>query len=295
MSLADDAVEEYQQLIATTLTCFETALDSSKLTPREEARLRLRYATVLQEETENLMEAETALTKGVTLCDKHRLFDLKYCLQYSMLKTLFQRNQKAALKAVDGYIANCEAFKHVHWYYAFRLLKATFYHEMGHSSDLSALENLRAIQNIANVRGDVAIGVLASLLEGLALLKTEKDGNLEKVHGCLAQAAKYQLDPSVQIMELDVLTMVLDFASSLQHHSPDVTTQKLRRLQKALDDAEDWNNVRSDFEVPIKKQSTGARTVSEDTSGIIRAGNADGPSDFLVMSFMTKMELRSLV
>lgn len=90
--------------------------------------MRLRYAAVLREETENLMEAETALSKGVTICDKvclqkminsicslltkrmqHRMFDLKYCMQYTMLKTLFQRNHKAALNAVDRHISDCEA------------------------------------------------------------------------------------------------------------------------------------------------------------------------------------------
>lgn len=40
---------------------------------------------------------------------QHRLLDLKYSAQYSMLKLLFHRNHKAALKAVDGHISNCEA------------------------------------------------------------------------------------------------------------------------------------------------------------------------------------------
>lgn len=40
--------------------------------------------------------------------NQHRLFDLKYSMQYLMLKVLFQRNHKAALKAVDGHISNCE-------------------------------------------------------------------------------------------------------------------------------------------------------------------------------------------
>lgn len=166
---------------------------------------------------------------------------------------------------------------------------------MGHPSDTGALENLRAIQNIANVRGDHAMSVLASLLEGLALLKTEKEGNLEKIQSCLAQAAKYQLDPSVKIMQLEVLTMVLDFSSSIHHQNPDVTTQKLRQLQKTLDECDEWHNVRSDFLVPVKKQSSSAKTVSEDTGAIIRAGDGDSQSDYLIMSFMTKMELRSLV
>lgn len=40
---------------------------------------------------------------------QHRLFDLKYCMQYIMLKVLFQRSHKAALNAVDRHISDCEA------------------------------------------------------------------------------------------------------------------------------------------------------------------------------------------
>jgi hypothetical protein len=70
MSMQPDMVDEYQKLIATSLACFEAALQSNRLSPREEARVRLRYAAILQEETENQMEAETTLSKGITLCDK---------------------------------------------------------------------------------------------------------------------------------------------------------------------------------------------------------------------------------
>lgn len=296
MSLDSEIVDEYQRLIATTLSCLEAAMQNSKLAPREEARLRMRYAAILQEETENLMEAETALGKGITLCDKHRLIDLKYCMQYLMLKVLFQRNHKAALKAVDGHISDCEAFKHVQWYYAFRLLKSTFYSSMGNASDTGALENIRAVQSVASLRGDNAMTVFASILEGLALLKTSKDSNIERVNSCIAQAAKYQFDPSVKIMQLDILMLLLDFSSSLHHQSPDTTAQKLRLLQKKLDDCEEWNNVKADFQIPVKKQSSGAKIVSEQTSAIIRpGGEADGEFDFVVMTFMTKVELRSLV
>lgn len=64
------AVVEYQKLIATGLSCLETVLLSNRLTPRQEAKVRLRYASILYEDTESLMEAETALSKGVKLCDK---------------------------------------------------------------------------------------------------------------------------------------------------------------------------------------------------------------------------------
>jgi hypothetical protein len=69
-SLNPQSVQEYQKMIATGLGCLETVLGSNKLAPRLEAKLQLRYASILCEETNNVMEAETALTKGITLCDK---------------------------------------------------------------------------------------------------------------------------------------------------------------------------------------------------------------------------------
>lgn len=70
MSPDDARVDEYQSLITTGLACLEASLQSSRLNPRQEARMRLRYAAVLLEETDNLMEAETALAKGLTLCER---------------------------------------------------------------------------------------------------------------------------------------------------------------------------------------------------------------------------------
>lgn len=70
MSLDAEQVDEYQKLISTSLSCLEAAMQNSKLAPREEARLRMRYAALLQEETDNVMEAELALGKGISLCDK---------------------------------------------------------------------------------------------------------------------------------------------------------------------------------------------------------------------------------
>ncbi|RDA83318.1 hypothetical protein CP532_6546 [Ophiocordyceps camponoti-leonardi (nom. inval.)] len=295
MSLHPERVDEYQRLIVTGLSCLEATLQNCRLSPREEARVRLRYASTLQEETENLMEAELALGKGITLCDKHRLFDLKYCMQYSMLKVLFQRNHKAALKAVDGHISDCQAFKHIQWYYAFRLLKSAFYMEMGSASDAGAIDNIRSIQLIADVRGDRALSIFAYLFEGLIQLKTSKDGNIERVQACLAQAAKYQLNPTVRCVQLDVLALVLDFASSLHHQGMENTAQKLRLLQKRIDECDEWHNVKAEFLLPIKKLPSHVKTVSDDTTAIVRAGEGDSPLDYLVMSFMTKMELKSLV
>jgi hypothetical protein len=295
MTLDAEQVDDYQKLISTGLACLEATLQQGRLPPREEARLRLRYAAILHEETEDLMEAETALGKGIALCEQHRLYDLKYCMQYVMLKALFDRNRKAALTAVDKHISDCEAFKHVHWYYAFRFLKANFYMESGSAADASALENLRATYQIANRRGDKALCVYVSLLEGLGLLRTAREDSIEKVRECIAQAAKFQLDPSVQIVQLDLLTMVLDVASTLHREGPEITFQKLRELQRRLDSCKEWGNVKSDFRLPVKKQASSAKTISSDTAAILLPGDGESETDFLVMSFMTKMELNALV
>lgn len=167
--------------------------------------------------------------------------------------------------------------------------------ENGTSADRSALENIRAVYNVANRRGDKALSVFASLMEGLALMRTAREDSIEKVRECIAQAAKFQLDPSVNIVQLDLLAMVLDVASTLHRESPDVTAQKLKQLQVRFDECSDWSDIKADFLIPIKKQASATKTVSADTCAIIRPGEAESQNDFLVMSFMTKIELKSLV
>lgn len=71
-AMVKDQVDEYQRLIATGLGCLEAAFKKTRLAPRLEAKVRLRYAGVLFEETENYMEAETALSQGIILCEQVR-------------------------------------------------------------------------------------------------------------------------------------------------------------------------------------------------------------------------------
>jgi hypothetical protein len=69
-------IEQYQELIAHGLGCLDTMLKRVKMAPRTEAKVQLRYAGVLFEETENMMEAETALSKGISLCE--RVWDFSF-------------------------------------------------------------------------------------------------------------------------------------------------------------------------------------------------------------------------
>jgi hypothetical protein len=69
-SMTASEVAEHHKLVATGLGCLNAALKSNKLWPRLEARLCLRYTSILIEETTNIAEAETTLTRGIAVCEK---------------------------------------------------------------------------------------------------------------------------------------------------------------------------------------------------------------------------------
>lgn len=283
-------MDEYYKMIATGLGCLEAALALNKLPPRAEANVRLRYATILSEETDNLTLAEVALTKGIAVCEKNRLTDLKYCMQFQLLKVLYRRNRKAALVALDKNISEATTYKAVDWVYAFRFLRASFHLQSGNPADTHAMENLRNIASLATKRGDPAIAVLTSLLEGIIHLKSRKDDSIVRVQHCIAQATKFQLDPSVHIPQIEVLTLLLDLACSLQQKaSPQVAMQKLKSLQMRMDElvqASDWDTFRDELLLPLKRQSNSSTSVTGDTKTIIRPG---AEHNFIVMTFVTKV------
>ncbi|XXH00322.1 decapping endonuclease targeting mRNA [Hypoxylon texense] len=285
-------LHEYQKLLATGLGCLEVVLDNTKLPPRLEAKVRFRYASILCAETNNVMEAETALTKGITLCDRNRFDDLKYAMHFLQIKLLFsQQKVKAAMIAVDGRIRDAEVVKHYHWVYAFRFLKTSMYLQSANPSETHALDNLKAITNLANQRGDRAVFVVASLLEGLSLLKAMKDDAIVRIQACIAQALKYQLDNSIRLPQLDALALMLDLACSLHQKSVQSITQKLQELQDHMDASisdKSWHHTETELLLPIKKSNT--LVISQDTAAILRPGSDDDPCDYLAMSFWSKIE-----
>ncbi|KAI1377423.1 cohesin loading factor-domain-containing protein [Hypoxylon crocopeplum] len=285
-------LNEYQKLVATGLGCLEVVLDNTKLAPRLEAKIRFRYASVLCEETDNVMEAETALTKGITLCERNRFTDLKYAMHFLQIKLLFSHQKvKAAMIAVDGRIRDAEVMKHHHWIYAFRFLKTSMYLQSANPSETHALENLKAISNLANQRGERAIFVVASLLEGLSLLKTMKDDAIVRIQSCIAQALKYQLEDAVRVPQLDALALMLDLACSLQQKSVQIVMQKLKNLQDHMDasiNEKSWHHIETELLLPIRKSNI--LTISHDTSAILRPGPDNDPCDYLAMSFWSKLE-----
>lgn len=65
MTLRPADLGQYYKLMATAMGCMETVLKKYNQTPRDEAILRLRYASLLVEETDNTQDIEETLAKGV--------------------------------------------------------------------------------------------------------------------------------------------------------------------------------------------------------------------------------------
>jgi hypothetical protein len=156
-----------------------------------------------------------------------------------------------------------------------------------------AIDNLRAITTLALQRGDTIIYVVASLLEGLSHLKNMKDDAVVRIQNCIAQSQKYQLDPSTHVPQVDILALMLDFACSLHQKSPQMITQKLKTLQARMDSSisdNSWNLSETEVLLPIKKQMNNTQVISDDTSAVIRPGGENDGSDYLTMSFWSKIE-----
>jgi hypothetical protein len=173
-------------------------------------------------------------------------------------------------------------------------LKASFYLQSAKPAETHAISNLRMIGEIASERQDHAIAVVAALLEGLTHLLTTKDDAVMKLQACLAQAAKYQLDDSVRIPQLETLASLLDLVCGLQQKTLTASNQKLAAFQSLMEshNGDTWDAAATELLLPINKHNITSSIVTADTRAIIRAGARE--HDFLVMTVMSKPQAFAL-
>ena len=286
--------EEYYQLMAIGLGCMDSVLKNFKLHPRTEAKLRLRYATLLHEETENPEEAEKVLSKGIQLTEKHKLLDLKYSMQHLLARTLFETRQKAALKFLDKIIPDAEAYDHRAWVYAFRFLRVTLsLQTFSHSEALASLQHLQTICDLS--RGhDRAIFVTSATMQAMVHLKISGPESIEQAQQAIAVARSEQLDPSLQqLPQITAFLSFMDLVSVLQlHNEPDQVSAKMSAMNNIMDGSRPdfkWTSNGS-FRVPLGQGSENQTT--QDTGGIFQK-LPDG-EDALVFCALPRDELYSV-
>ncbi|KAH7117617.1 cohesin loading factor-domain-containing protein [Dendryphion nanum] len=281
-------LQHYYKLMATGLGCMEAVLKKYSQQPRDEAKLRLRYASLLIEETDNDVEIEDVLTKGIALCTRCRLLDLKYSMQHVYARYQSKTNRRGALKFLEGPIAESESFQHISWVYAFRFLKVSIALQVaGRSESAAAQQQLHQIQGHANKRGDRAIFVTACAIEAMFHLRTPGIDHIEQAQRAIAAARSLQLQTSAeQLGQISALIDCVDVACSLQQGRPDF--QKMAALQEKFDTYKGPQTKY--FSVLIEKTIGGNLTM---TTGGIFNKTKDG-RDEIVFSWLRNRELNGL-
>lgn len=241
-------VGEYYKLISTALGCMETVLKKFRLSPIKEARLRLQYARTLYEETDNDLEAETALSKGIDLCERNKLLDLKYTMQILLSRVLYKSSPKAATKAINGIIEDVTAYKHAAWEYAFRFLRALLSLSMPSYQDfVAAVHQLQQIAESARRRGEQAVFAFAGISEALAHLQSSCPDAIDQAQRALAATRQVQLNQEVNsIPQIQVLVHYVDLCCSLRQSNLDLASQKLSAMQQIMDQIVDDANWMDD-------------------------------------------------
>ncbi|KAF2206992.1 hypothetical protein CERZMDRAFT_71875 [Cercospora zeae-maydis SCOH1-5] len=248
--VSEDLLDEYQNLLSTGLGCLDSVLKNYRISdPRKEARIRLRYACLLYEETENLTDAEECLSKGISLCERARLTDLKYAMHHLMARIWFKsRKFKTAMKTVERISAEVEKLQLLHWVYAFHFLRVSFGLQIpdNHHETVSLVRYLTALSAVATRHYHVSVQIVAHTIEALVHLRARTSDSINLAIRAMASARMHQLTPEMQAMpQVRALLNYLDVGCSLIRFDRKVADAKVQAMQSELDNGtqgEAWNN-----------------------------------------------------
>lgn len=285
-----DATEEdlsqYHRLIATALGCLESLLTNYRLRDaRKEARVRLRFANLLFEETENTIATEESLSKGITFCERNRLTDTKYAMHHLLVRVMYKTNATAATRALEKLIHEVETMGLTPWIYAFRFLRVSLSVQSTGSSDTSTvLRHLAALSEHADAYQHTGVQVAASTLDAIVHLQSGDSMAADLASRSLAAARTHQLGTVMtEVPQLRATIDILELACAfMQSSPPDQTTQKMVQFHQSLDAKSRNTGWTADgsFSLPLGVQSSG--DVEADTGGIFRTT----PAGELALSFM---------
>lgn len=292
---ADKRHDEYYALMSTAMGCLESALTNYKQSDfRTEARLRLRLASLMAEETENDQEAEEVLSKGVALCERSRLSDLKYAMHHLLVRVTFKTRRKAALKAIDKLVHEVEALKLVNWVYTFRFLRVSLSLQAENQSDAAAvLKYLTAIATAAEEARHISVQIIAAVLEAIVHIRSGSADAVELAQRAMASARTHQLGTEMQQMpQARALLDCLDLACHLIQFNSEQVSTKVQQMQNNLDTMTREAGWHKDGSMTVDLTPSNNDDLEKDTCGIMRRwghGNAA-----LVFRWIPKTQLYAL-
>jgi len=293
---ADADPGRYYKLIGMGLSCLETVLNqrtwTGSMPPRQEAMLRIRYATLLYEETDNDQELEQLLTKSITFCERNKLLDLKYSLQHLCTRHMFKSNTKAGLIYLNSAIKDVIAYQSVTWVFALRFLRVSLHMQLATQHDLqAALVDLKAIADLSRKRQEKAIAVLAAVLQAMVHLRTRDPEAVSSAQTALATARAQQLDESVNsVPQLEALILLVDLACSLSPWDPVGAKEKMRDMQVYLDETSSFTSWTKDgvLAIPIIRAGNAGLTEAE-SGGIFKRDEAG--DDYMLFAWLSRSDV----
>lgn len=285
-------IEQYCKLMSTAMGCMDAVLRKYNMQPRDEARLRLRYASLLIEETDNTNEIDEILSKGISLCARCRLEDLRYSMLHLQARYQYQTNHRAAFKALDKNISETETFQQIAWVYAFRFLKVSLLLQSTERIEaIPALQQLHAINAYADKRGDTAVAFACSVLEAMVHLRSSAQDRLIEAQRAIAQARSLQLTMSTkQQGSFGTLFSVIDLACIVHQNAPDSAKSTALIQATAHENDDGLGTEIGVFTVTLDRTTGGSLTT--DTGGIFRK-NSEG-RDGLVFSWLPREDIKAL-
>lgn len=282
--------EDYYKLVCTAMGCMDTALRRYRYPPLKEARLRLRYARTLLDETDNSLEAENTLTKGVDLCERNKLFDLKYSIQVLLIRVLYRSRPKAALKPLDSLIEDVATYKHTSWEYVFRFLRANLSLSMAsHQDFILGISQLQKVMALAQKKGDHCVLAFAAVTQALAHLRNGDSDSISQAQTALAVTRQFQLSPEVSsIPQLQILLHYVDLCCAMQHFNQEQTSTSLSAMQHQMDQVVNDPTWQENGEFDIPLTSSSGQSVPPLGGGII---NEHGGKVSMRVSWLPKKDV----
>ena len=233
-------------------------------------RIRLRYASLLIEETEDHQKAHVILSKGLTMCDRNRLSDLKNSMLHLLVRLLFKTNPRAALTMIDNTIQDLSAYEQTAWIYAFRFLGSNLCAQLGGTAHTAAaLRHLAAVHGVAEPRRHAAIIAMASIQEAMIHLRNATSESRGLAQRALATARSHQLQPSVKkVPQLTALVNMVDLSCELVTSKPEQAAPKLKVMQSTMDEvkATDWGK---DGTFSVSTGISAAPELEADAGGVL--------------------------
>ena len=284
--------DQYCSLMSTAMGCLESALNNYHQPDfRAEARLRLRLATLIFNETDNDEEAIEILSKGVSLCERSRLADLKYAMHHLSSRIMFKNKRRAALKAIDRLVQETEAVGLAHWTYTFRFLRVSLSMEFDVSSEkVNILKHLDAISTAAREDQAVSAQIIAALLEATVQIKSGGNDAVEAAQRALTNARTQQLGPEMKAMpQALALLHCLDLTCSLMEFALGQISEKFQQMQSSVEAASRDSGWCKDGSLAVGIAKNCTAQLEKDTCGLFRPMYNGRVG--IVFSWITKSDL----